>query len=239
LCRTRRHQTSSRAAMLTTQSTRRPALTRDIQQLDNAVRRVLETPSFTRASDRSRRAAGRVRRKAIPQPAVRPNADDKPAPTAISEAGGARAWGLVGQAAHVLVPLAFGDSRGDVTDSSGDIIDVGFPQPRGVVAAGGGQGCARRGLKTTELTLLAQDRPACTTTVNSRAEVCTRCSREPRPRLLVRPVPFNPLDKSRGTKAPTWRRFLRRSAPPDRVSFRVRCGSHGSAGASRKSAKLP
>ena len=67
---------------------------------------------------------------------------------------------------HSLLVIA-----GVITDSGGDIIDVGFPQPRGVVVAGGGQGCACRGLKTTELTLLAQDRPACTSTVNSRVEV--------------------------------------------------------------------
>ncbi len=38
------------------------------------------------------------------------------------------------------------------------------------------------------------DRSACTFTVNSRAEVRTRASWVPRPRLLIRHVPFNPLD---------------------------------------------
>ena len=53
---------SSRNAHDAVHPPRRPALARDIaldiQQLGNAVRTVLRTPSFTRASDRSRRAAG-------------------------------------------------------------------------------------------------------------------------------------------------------------------------------------
>jgi hypothetical protein len=219
------YQTSSRAAMPTTQSIHPPPGSRTRhpttwqRRQDGAQDTFLQSRlgSFTPCRWHQRRFAmpgatvdpagtsgslartkGVVRRKAIPQPAVSlPNADGKPAPTAqcaISEAGGSRAWGSVGQAGHVLAPLAFLAIAGVITDSGGDIIDVGFPQPRGVVVAGGGQGCACRGLKTTELTLLAQDQPACTSTVHSRAEVRTRSSREPRPRLLVHPVPFNPLD---------------------------------------------
>ena len=39
-----------------------------------------------------------------------------------------------------MVPFALGNGGGDATDSSGDTIDSGsFPQPGGVIGAGGGQ----------------------------------------------------------------------------------------------------
>jgi hypothetical protein len=47
---------------------------------------------------------------------------------------------VVRQPGQVVIPLAVGDGGGDGTDSSGDTIDVGFPQPGGAVGAAGGHG---------------------------------------------------------------------------------------------------
>jgi len=58
--------------------------------------------------------------------------------------GSWRAWGLVWQVGEVLVPFTLGDRGCGLTDSSGDAVDVGFPQVRGAVGAGRGQGMSVR-----------------------------------------------------------------------------------------------